>query len=306
MMRSREEIKEYAKQAFFAQRKPATLAMFLVFLPMIVPMVLYFLMILLPILVSGFGGSISVVGVFSAIGFFLIWLVVMGVSWFLFPVLNTNLNGFFVKVFYGQQVVSSEPYTDLKINFGRKLGGFYWMYLWLYLWSLLATPLIIVIVIVWVTMLSSTTSLAVGVMVAIVMPFVTMSVVFIPLIIKFLAYCMSPFILSTHPNVTAINALNLSKRMTRGYRGKIFVMGLSFIGWHILNGLTLGILGIFFVGPYVYTTMAGYFVELRHTAITNGTIHPGEFEGMIPVSQAYYGEYSQQPPQPYNGYPPMR
>jgi len=42
-------------------------------------------------------------------------------------------------------------------------------------------------------------------------------------------------------------------RMTEGYKGDIFVMYLSFIGWLLLSGITFGLVGIFLFQPlYVH------------------------------------------------------
>ena len=43
----------------------------------------------------------------------------------------------------------------------------------------------------------------------------------------------------------------------------LFVLDLSFIGWQILSGLTFGILGIFYVNPYIYATKAELYLALK-------------------------------------------
>ena len=304
MTKTRQEIKAYAKHAFASQRKPAILGMFLTFLPFVVLMI-SIQVLNAPMYFSAFTGiyTISLFGIWS-VAYFFIWLLAMGVQNFLFPVLNINLCGLFVKVFYGQPVRFSEPYTDLRVNYGRKLGGYWWSYLWMMLWSLVAWPAVyaVFMAIFFIGIMQDSLFIANNIIdpsPLIISSLAAMSLVLVPVIIKGLAYCMQPYILAAHPNVTATNALKLSKRMTKGYRGKIFVMWLSFIGWHLLNVLTLGILGIFFVGPYMYTTMAGYFVELRNTAVASGTIHPAEFDGY--VHQYHYPQYND--PQSY--YPPQ-
>jgi uncharacterized membrane protein len=42
------------------------------------------------------------------------------------------------------------------------------------------------------------------------------------------------------------------------------VLDLSFIGWEILSAMTLGILGIFYVNPYVNMTNAALYDSLRY------------------------------------------
>jgi len=186
-------------------------------------------------------------------------------------VLVVNICGTFVKVYYCQPISGTEPFSALKQNFGRKFGGMVWMSLFIYLWSLLFV---------------------------------------IPGIIKAFSYSMTPYILATSPNITATDALKLSMRMTDGHKGKIFVMGLSFIGWHILNSFTFGILGIFYVNPYENTAYAGLFVELRGYAVATGAIHPAELDGENPYTT--YPQYQQYPPAqpygptPYQQYPPAQ
>jgi uncharacterized membrane protein len=54
------------------------------------------------------------------------------------------------------------------------------------------------------------------------------------------------------------------------------VADLSFIGWLILGSLTFGILDIVYVVPYMSTTIAGFYTELRDEALRAGVIRPEE------------------------------
>ena len=94
----------------------------------------------------------------------------------------------------------------------------------------------------------------------------------VPGIIKAIAYSMTPYILTDLPNISPTQALKVSMKMTKGHKGKIFVMYLSFIGWGLLTALTGGILGIFYTGPYMSTTMAGLYVELKQNALESGAV----------------------------------
>jgi len=274
-MRSRQEIKEYAKQAFNAQRTDSILASFL---PGLVTGGLTLLM-LVPTLTQTFSMLTNprlwtdpyYIPVYqtSALSVMTSWLSIP-ISLFTM-VLMINMAGFFVKVYYGQKAVFSEPFTAFKYNFGRKLGGSCWEALWLTLWTLVG-----------------------------IFSF------YIPLIIKFLSYSQTQYILASNPNVTATNALKLSMRMTKGHKGKVFVMYLSFIGWQILNSFTFGILGIFYVNPYMNTAFAGMFVELRNTAVANGVIHPAELDGVSHQYVQQYQQYPQYPPSAPGPYMPQQ
>jgi len=252
-MRTRSEIKEHAKQMFGLQRGTIIAT---VFLAMLVTFV-YAAMSWIPTVMSWLslitGTAIIVIPAFVTFSALFSFLAIP-IMLFTF-VLMTNLDGTAVKMYHGHPVVATEPYANLKYNFGRKLGGNCWVLLWSYLWTL-----------------------------------VGMFSLFIPTLIKMLSYSMATYILACHPNVNAIEALNLSKRMTKGHKGKVFMMGLSFIGWMILSALTLNILGIFYVYPYMRIAFAGLFTELRNEAIASGAIHPAELDGVT----AYYPQHGQQ------------
>ena len=102
----------------------------------------------------------------------------------------------------------------------------------------------------------------------------------VPGIVRGLAYFAVPYILAENPNIDHDRALTLSREMTMGYKGKIFITELSFFGWHLLNCLTLGILGIFYVNPYLYGTRAEVYRFLRAKALENGITSNMELPGM--------------------------
>ena len=83
----------------------------------------------------------------------------------------------------------------------------------------------------------------------------------IPGIIKGLSYAMTPYILTDHPEMTAKQAIKLSQELMDGYKGNLFMLGLSFIGWDILNLLTLGI-GSFWLSPYKEATYAAFYRQI--------------------------------------------
>ena len=119
----------------------------------------------------------------------------------------------------------------------RRVGGYAWMMLFTALWSMLFV---------------------------------------IPGIIKGLSYSLTPYILAKYPEVPAKDALKLSMRFMNGRKGELFVLGLSFIGWCILAGLTFGILGIFYVIPYMSITVTLWQKQVMDSAIARGEFiyHP--------------------------------
>ena len=159
--------------------------------------------------------------------------------------LTIGLAGFFVQNIYGNQdITAAYPIVSCKEGFGRKMGGYLWMLLFNFLWTLLFI---------------------------------------IPGIIKGFSYAMTPFILSDCPNVKARDALKLSMRMMAGHKWELFVFQLSFIGWELLSGLTLGILSVFYVDPYMNSAQACWYLEVREDALRRGVITMGQLEGTEPV-----------------------
>ena len=101
----------------------------------------------------------------------------------------------------------------------------------------------------------------------------------IPGIIKAYEYRMIPYILSENPEISRKRAFEISKQMMKGNKWNTFVLDLSFLGWQILSGLTIGILGIFYVNPYVQGTNAELYAYLREDALKNGYVSSDELIG---------------------------
>ncbi len=84
----------------------------------------------------------------------------------------------------------------------------------------------------------------------------------IPGIVKGYAYIMAPYILADNPGMTAREALRESNNMTKGHKGELFVLSLSFIGWYLLIPLTLGLI-VIWLAPYTHSTLANYYVAMK-------------------------------------------
>lgn len=84
----------------------------------------------------------------------------------------------------------------------------------------------------------------------------------IPGIVKSYSYALTPFILKDEPELKYNAAIEKSMRMMDGYKMKLFLLNLSFIGWMILSILTLGI-GLLFLQPYMNTARAAFYEDLK-------------------------------------------
>ena len=75
-------------------------------------------------------------------------------------------------------------------------------------------------------------------------------------------YVLTDYILIDNPNLSAKEGVELSKKMMKGHKWEFFVLTLTFIGWDILTGLTLGILNIWTL-PYKTHTYINYYFDLK-------------------------------------------
>ncbi|XEC94208.1 DUF975 family protein [Paenibacillus tarimensis] len=97
----------------------------------------------------------------------------------------------------------------------------------------------------------------------------------IPGIVKSYAYSMVPYLLADNPGIGTRRVVELSNRMTRGQKWKMFVLDLSFIGWYLLGMFALFV-GILFVLPYVNATKAELYLVLRQQALNDGVSSSAE------------------------------
>ena len=83
-------------------------------------------------------------------------------------------------------------------------------------------------------------------------------------IVKGYEYRMIPYLLAEDPDLEKNEAFAQTRSLMDGQKWRTFVLDLSFIGWHILSILTLGVLAVFYVNPYVESTRAALYDKLRY------------------------------------------
>lgn len=85
----------------------------------------------------------------------------------------------------------------------------------------------------------------------------------IPGIIKALSYSMAMYILAENPEIGALEAINRSRVMMNGHKMELFVLQLSFIGWHLLGVITFGIAYVWVI-PYISATTANFYNSIKN------------------------------------------
>lgn len=82
----------------------------------------------------------------------------------------------------------------------------------------------------------------------------------IPGIIAIYRYRFAYYNILTDSSLSASGAIQLSCQQTRGMKGDLFVLDLSFIGWMLLSSITFGLLDIWLT-PYMTLCDLAYFEE---------------------------------------------
>ncbi len=114
---------------------------------------------------------------------------------------------------------------------------------------------------------------------------------FIPGIIYHYKTYFVDFIMADNPNLTWQETIELSKKMTNGHKGELFIFDLSFILWYMLVGITFGIAGIY-VFPYIVTAQALYYENFKQRALQTGQMNAQDFlSNNEKMAQAYNNQF---------------
>ena len=101
------------------------------------------------------------------------------------------------------------------------------------------------------------------------------------LIPQYMAYSQVEFILfdqlqkNEYAGASAI--IRTSRQMMKGYKGKRFVLDLSFLGWFILSGITFGLVGIY-VWPYYFAAQAHFYEAIQADFQARQAAYFGQFQ----------------------------
>jgi len=140
----------------------------------------------------------------------------------------------YIKMSRSPEPVSLKGFIEGLNNWARALLGALWQLLWVFLWSLLFL---------------------------------------IPGIVKAYAYSQMFFIITEYKDVSVTKAMRISMLITKGHKWDLFVMDLSFLGWAILCGLTLGI-GALWLEPYMNMSKVNAYHAMLKEALESGLLKP--------------------------------
>lgn len=92
---------------------------------------------------------------------------------------------------------------------------------------------------------------------------VAIAISYVPRIYMSFCWAMVPYLLADNQQMRGAAARKLSHDMMVGHKWELFKLYLSFIGWGLLSLITIGIVYIFKVGPWLLTVSADYYDNLR-------------------------------------------
>ncbi len=99
----------------------------------------------------------------------------------------------------------------------------------------------------------------------------------IPFFVKAIAYSMMKFVIVENPGISIRKALKISRILTDGHKGDLFLMYLSFTPWILLTVISIGI-GSLWLLPYINTCLANAYNSLKEEALRMGKLVPADFE----------------------------
>jgi uncharacterized membrane protein len=145
--------------------------------------------------------------------------------------LTVGIALFFLKMVRNEKVDIPVIFEGLKVNFINNMVAYILMVVFILLWSLL---------------------------------------LIIPGIIAAFAYAMTFYILADNPQMSGYDALQKSKAMMKGRKGKLFCLYFRFFFWILLGCITFG-LAFIYVGPYMYLAATKFYEDIKDEAPATAT-----------------------------------
>ena len=86
----------------------------------------------------------------------------------------------------------------------------------------------------------------------------------IPGIVAAYRYSFAVYVMIDHPEMSAMDCLRESKRLTTGYKRQLFLLDLSFIFWFLLTMIPIiGYVAQVYVTPYMESAKVLYYEQIR-------------------------------------------
>ncbi len=102
----------------------------------------------------------------------------------------------------------------------------------------------------------------------------------VPGVVASYRYALAPYLMADDPDMGIREAVNRSKELMDGHKGRLFCLHLSFFGWLLLCAVSFGILTLW-IGPYMQAAIAAFYLERSGQPIFEPTTC-SDFQGPSP------------------------
>ncbi len=176
---------------------------------------------------------------------------------------------FHLRVYRGETMRVGQFLSGLLVGVGKKIHCLFRIMLFAFLWMI---PFVVLTGVALLLAAGNPDFLVQNKWIMFVLPIPAYVLMFV----KILSYSMMSYIIRDCPDVSVPQAMRLSIRMMKGHRWRYFVQMFSFILWYLASIVTLYLLLLFYVAPYVSASMAGFYDELKNVSLANGVITEDE------------------------------
>ena len=165
------------------------------------------------------------------------------------------------------------PFTNGLSNYLNIVKVGFFKILFLFLWGMV--PLVVILVPFTVSRFAETFEAYIAFTFIIIIAMTYLAL--IPMIVKYYQYFFVEYILADEPGIGWREALKKSKAMADGNKFRIFLLGLSFVGWFLLGAVCFGI-GVIFVMPYINATFTELYLKLKDNTDKEYVYSQSEYE----------------------------
>lgn len=169
------------------------------------------------------------------------YIVFMFLIMLIVPVVEIAQLSIFPVLFKTKEPVKFSEFISGFSLWGKALGAFWWQYLWLMLWALAGAGIGMVVCGIIGGVITAIVSAAGGLSTYTIGYTVGCSIaaggyigMLVVIVIKAYEYSLTELALVDNENFSPVQALKISKKITKGYKWKLFCLDFSFIGWVIL------------------------------------------------------------------------
>lgn len=169
-----------------------------------------------------------------------------------------------MKLKKGEEVKCYEFFTLGFSNFSRswKIAGNMLLKMWLPILLYVIATFVLIFAIVFGMVASVMASSSLFVILASALGIILFIAAFVYLLISTLSYSLVYMIAFDHEDMKEKEVVEESNRLMTGYKGKLVLLQLSFIGWAILSIFTLYI-GLLWLIPYIQVTIICFYEILK-------------------------------------------